>query len=92
MKYQITKKPGGIDIEVSGVEGKEKELLDAFRECQEGRCVCPTNEYAKLDSLELDHSGGIINLRLKAKKGARFDETKIQRCLVRTEERVKSRK
>jgi len=92
MKYQIAKKSGGIEIEVSGVEGKEAQLLEAFRECQDGRCTCPTKEYAKLDALELDQSTGTINLKLKAKKGAEFDQTEIQRCLEHTEERVKSRK
>jgi len=92
MKYHITKKPGGIEIEVSGVEGKERQLLEAFRECQDGRCTCPTQEYARLDALELDQSAGTINLKLKAKRGTEFDQTDIQRCLEHTEERVKSRK
>ena len=91
MKYQIAKKPGGIEIAVSGVEGNEKQLLEAFRECQDGRCACPTQEYAKLDALELDQSAGTINLRLKARKGLEFDQTEIQRCLEHTEQRVKSR-
>lgn len=92
MKYKIAKKQGGIEIEVSGVDGNEKQLLDAFRECQDGRCTCPTQEYAKLDSLELGQAAGTINLRLKAKKGTEFDQAEIQRCLEHTRERVKSRK
>ncbi|MHB8921760.1 MAG: hypothetical protein ACYC3N_12160 [Halothiobacillus sp.] len=91
MKYQIVKKPGGIEIEVSGAEGKEKQLLEAFRECQEGRCTCPTQEYAKLDSLKLEQSAGTINLRLMAKNGTEFDQAEIQRCLEHTDEQVKSR-
>jgi hypothetical protein len=91
MKYQIAKKPGSLEIEVSGVEGKEKQLLEAFRECKEGRCACPTQEYAKLDALELNQSSGTINLTLKAKKGVEFDQAEIQRCLDHTKERVKSR-
>jgi len=92
MKYQIATKPSGIEIEVSGVEGKEQQLLEAFRECQEGRCTCPTQEYEKLDSLEIEKSPGTINLRLKAKPGAEFDQREIQRCFEHTEARVKSQK
>lgn len=91
MKYKIAEKPGGIEIGVSGVEGKEKQLLEVFRECQEGRCTCPTQEYAKLDALELDQSAGTINLRLRARKGLEFDQAEIERCLEHTEDRVKSR-
>lgn len=88
MKYQIMTKPDGIDIEVSEVAGKETQLLEAFRECQAGRCTCPTNEYAKLDALELDQSPGTLHLRLKAKQGVEFDQTKIERCLDHTRQRV----
>ena len=88
MKYQITKQPDAIDIEVSEVAGKETQLLAAFRECQAGRCTCPTNEYAKLDALELDQSPGALRLRLKAREGEAFDQAEIERCLEHTGQRV----
>jgi len=92
MKYQIEKQPSGIEIEVSEISGKERLVLEAFRECKEGRCTCPTQEYEKLDSLEIHESAGTIYLRLRAKQGAEFDRGEIQRCLEHTEEHVKSRK
>lgn len=49
MKYQIAKKPGGIEIEVSGVEGKKEQLLEAFRECQDGRCTLGSFSTVSLD-------------------------------------------
>lgn len=92
MKYKVATKPDGADVEVTEVQGKEEQLLEAFRECQEGRCTCPTQEYAKLESLQVEQAAGTINLRLKAKRGSRFDPAEIERCLGYTEERIGSQK
>ena len=89
MKYQISKKAQEVEIKVGGVEGQEQQLLDAFQECQEGRCTCPTQEYQKLDSLQVEQVNGEINLRLKPKKGAEFDQVEIERCLAHTAARIK---
>jgi len=89
MKYQISKKAQEVEIKVGGVEGQEQQLLDAFQECQEGRCTCPTQEYQKLDSLQVEHANGEISLRLKPKEGAEFDQAEIERCLAHTAAQIK---
>ena len=38
MKYKIDEKETGIDISVTDAMNDKQKLLDAFRECQEGRC------------------------------------------------------
>ncbi len=89
MKYKVDEKKGGIDIKVADVEGDKEKLLEAFRECQEGRCSCPTAEYQKLQSLEVEQSGDCIDLRLKSKPGETIDKAEIEKCLGYTAERVK---
>ena len=42
-----------VVIELTEVAGKQEELLEAFGECQSGRCACPTNEYEKLAVMEV---------------------------------------
>lgn len=90
MKYQITKKSDGLDIEVVGIEGEESRLLEAFKECQEGRCSCPTQEYQKLDSLQIAQANGKISLGLKSRDGTQLDQGEIEKCLEHTKARVKS--
>jgi hypothetical protein len=90
MKYKVAAKPDGADVEVTEVQGKEEQLLEAFRECQEGRCSCPTQEYTKLESLQVEQGAGTISLRLKAKRGSQFDPAEIERCLGHTEGRIRS--
>ncbi len=89
MKYKVDEKKGGIDITVADVTNNKQKVLEAFRECQEGRCSCPTEEYKKLDSLEIAQHGDEIKLHLKSKAGETIDKTEIEKCLNYTARRVK---
>ena len=51
MKSEIITHEHGIDIDITDVEGKKDQLLEAFHECSEGRCTCPTQEYEKMETL-----------------------------------------
>ena len=89
MKYRIDEKENGIDISVADVKKDKRKLLAAFRECQEGRCSCPTEEYRKLDSLEIEQQGDGLQLRLKSRRGEVIDKSEIEKCLDYTAARVK---
>lgn len=88
MKYKIESKGNETNIEISETKGKQKKLLEAFQECQEGRCSCPTQEYSKLDSLEIENVENSISLKLKSKPGKQFDKKEISRCLEYTRKRA----
>lgn len=88
VKRTIKSDSEGLTIEVSEIAGKEKQLLSEFQACQEGRCDCPTDEYTKLDTLEIDNSVGKISLRLTAKSGQVFDKAEIEKCLEHTEKKL----
>ena len=92
MEKEIKADADGLNIEITEIQGKEKQLLEAFQECQEGHCSCPTNEYSKLESLEIEQTGGKLNLRLSAKEGEVFDSAEIGKCLDYTEKKVTSSK
>lgn len=66
---------------VSMVLDKKEKLLQAFQECQEGRCSCPTEEYKKLESLEIKHNDESIELHLKSKHGTKINKAEINKCL-----------
>jgi len=89
MKYKIDEKETGIDISITDAKSDKQELLEAFRECQEGRCSCPTEEYKKLASLEVAQDEEGIQLRLKSKDGEVIDRSEIEKCLSYTSARVK---
>lgn len=81
-KYQITPDQKGLTIAVTGVAGEQQgRLTQAFQECQAGHCTCPTDEYEKLDGLEITGTEDEITLRLRAKDGTDFDTDAISACL-----------
>jgi hypothetical protein len=90
MNHEVGKRNDGLDIMITDVEGKEGQLLEAFQECQEGHCSCPTNEYKKLESLRVEVGDGKIDLRLTAKSGQALDEAEIERCLDYTEKQTRA--
>ncbi len=89
MKYRINEQQAGIDISVTAAKDDQQKLLEAFRECQEGHCSCPTTEYKKLLSLEVEQGDEGIQLRLKSKPGETIDASEIEKCLGHTAKRVK---
>lgn len=88
MKYKIESTENEVNIEVTETKGKQEKLLQAFQECQEGRCTCPTQEYSKLDSLEIEGDEDTIRLKLKSKSNVKFDESEIGKCLEYTKGKV----
>ena len=68
-------------IEVAEVGENQDQLLEAFGECQAGQCSCPTNEYDKLESMELEPGEGVIRMRLEPKPGEKLDTSQVAVCL-----------
>lgn len=89
MKYKIDENEEGIEVSVDDVKNKKDTLLKAFQECQEGRCSCPTEEYKKLESMQIEQREDGIQLRLKSKQGVKLDKSEINNCLEYTKERIK---
>lgn len=90
MKYKVESTENEVNIEVTQSKGKQKKLLQAFQECQEGRCTCPTQEYSKLDALEIETDDDTIKLKLKSKPDVTFDISEIGKCLEYTKEKVRN--
>ncbi len=88
MEAKIKTTEDGIQIDVTDLEGKKDQLLEAFQECSEGRCTCPTQEYQKVASLDVTGSDDTIQLSIIAKPGEQIDTGEIEKCLEYTKKRV----
>ena len=82
MKYKITKKDKDININVSDLKGNEDKIVEAFQECKEGRCSCPTQEYDKVESFAIIDSDESVQLSIKTKNGEEIDTDEIEKCLL----------
>ncbi len=88
MEAKIKTTETGIEIDVTNLEGKQEQLMEAFQECSEGRCTCPTNEYQKVEKLDIAGSDDAIQLKIIAKPDEQIDTTEIEKCLEYTKKRV----
>ncbi len=79
--YTIDTDDSSAAIEITGVAGRQAELLAAFGECQEGQCSCPTTEYEKVEAMEIQPTDDRIAIKLQAKPGTTFDAAEIAACL-----------
>jgi len=86
--YRIEEDESGLSVELKGAVGKKDELLATFGECTEGQCSCPTDEYKKLASMDVEQSGDVIKLRLEARTGEKFDTSEIAACLDYTTQKL----
>ncbi|MGH2984483.1 MAG: hypothetical protein ACRDK5_09565 [Solirubrobacterales bacterium] len=83
-RYRIDEDETAVSIELTELAGRQDELLEAFRECQEGRCSCPTEEYRKVASMDVHADKDRIAIRLSSKPGQRLDSSEIDACLDHT--------
>ncbi len=88
MEAKIKPTETGIEIDVTELEGKKEQLLEAFQECSEGHCTCPTNEYQKVQKLDIAGSDEAIQLTITTKPDEHIDTAEIEKCLEYTKKRV----
>ncbi len=69
---------------MSLVASKQAQLLEAFAACHAGQCSCPTDEYTKVASMEIETGADEIRLKLTPKAGQKFDLAEIEACLDHT--------
>ena len=79
METKIVSQADGVQINVREIGSHAEELMEAFQECKEGRCSCPTNEYEKVESIEVEQSGEGISLTVKSKAGTQIDVAEIEK-------------
>jgi hypothetical protein len=87
-RYRIDEDASAVSIEVTEAGGRQDQLMGAFGECQAGQCSCPTNEYEKMASIEVEQAGDLIRIRLEPKPGEKMDTSEIAACLDYTTAKV----
>ena len=86
MKSNIKTEKDHILINISETGNDRDAILQNLNECKEGKCSCPTNEYEKLDKMNIDINEGNNNIEidLEPKKGQFIAINEIEKCLAYT--------
>lgn len=86
MKYAIRQKSQGLEIKVEDLGDSQQQVLESLQACAEGRCSCPTNQYEKLDAIQIRPSPDSVSIELRAKAGETVRQADIEKCLEYTAE------
>lgn len=73
-----------MTIEIDGGASGNPKLLEAFQQCREGRCDCPTGEYDKLEETRIEQTKNHLSLRLKVRPGQSIDQNAVTACMDHT--------
>ena len=81
MPYTIKQEKNKVTINVNDIEGKQDKLLENFNKCKDGSCECPTNEYSKLEGLDIASEPDKITVIITTKENEEVNEQDIAKCL-----------
>lgn len=86
MKSKIHKEDDHVIINITQIDDDQDAILQNLHACKEGKCSCPTNEYEKLENLEITIDTDLqeIKVDLKPKKNQAFALNEIEKCLDHT--------
>src|SRR5574337_564555 len=88
VKYSVESGGANVKIMIAKVGSKQADLMKELNECAEGRCSCPTDQYAKVESIQIAPGEDHLHITLKAKPGETIDQGDIKKCLEHTTEKV----
>jgi hypothetical protein len=87
-KFTVMEGAAKLRIRIEDVGSKQDQLINALQECAEGRCTCPTNQYEKLDAIEVVPGDAAVDVTLTPKAGESIDRLAIDRCLEYTADKL----
>lgn len=81
MTYEINSQKERTTIKIQTGDLSKDVLLEEFGKCQNGTCSCPTNEYEKLEQIQISEDADKIDLVLTPKTDEQLDVSEIENCL-----------
>lgn len=87
-KIDITPAPDGVRIQLIGVGADKATLLETFQGCADGSCECSTDEYEKIESMQVQEQDDAITIEVHTKPGETIDPTCIDDCMTYAQEQA----
>lgn len=84
MKYQVDQTVDGLRVQANVRPDQQEQLLREFSNCAAGTCSCPSTQYEKLTSIEVEQTSDGVRVDLRARPGETIDVDDIKRCLDHT--------
>lgn len=80
MKIQSNQVGEKLTVAITEVSDK-RSIIDTIASCTDGHCACSSDEYQKVESLEISSGSNFIQLDIAVKPGETIDPACISECL-----------
>ena len=83
MDIKSTQAGSSLVVNIEDVADK-KVILETIQGCADGSCACSTDEYQKVESMQILPGANSIQLNIEVKAGEIIDPNCISECLAPT--------
>ena len=83
MDIESTQAGSSLVVNIEDVADKNA-ILETIQGCADGSCACSTDEYQKVESMQILPGANSIQLNIEVKAGEIIDPNCISECLAPT--------
>ncbi len=83
MDIKSTQSGSSLVVNIEDVADKNA-ILETIQGCADGSCACSTDEYQKVESMQILPGASSIQLNIEVKAGEIIDPNCISECLAPT--------
>lgn len=80
-KIKVTPTKVGSRIEITQLGSSKSAVASQLNDCATGSCTCSTEEFQKVDSIEVHDTGDGLEVDVRTKTGESIDPSCVQECL-----------
>ena len=81
MDIKSTQSGSSLVVNIDDVPDKNA-ILETIQGCADGSCACSTDEYQKIESMQIVPAANSIQLNIEVKVGEIIDPNCISECLA----------
>ena len=81
MDIKSTQSGSSLVVNIDDVPDKNA-ILETIQGCADGSCACSTDEYQKIESMQIVPAANSIQLNIEVKVGELIDPNCISECLA----------
>ena len=81
MNIKTAKNKGIVEIAINDLGDAKARVMQSLGQCQSGNCNCKTQEYQKLEKMEIKEADNNLTIKLHPKDGENLDVNEINKCV-----------
>lgn len=81
MRYEVREDGSEVSMQVTQVGDRAPAVFASIQQCQQGQCSCPTDQYDRLESIDVQMAPDQITVTLRPREGERLDVEQLRACM-----------